>query len=220
MSHSPSVYLYDGPEEAEHRLILAHGAGAPMDHPFMETVAAGLGARGVRVVRFEFPYMASRRLDGKKRGPNPARVLEACWRAALEAHGGPGANVIGGKSMGGRIAAMLAQALGEEDAAPRGLVCLGYPFHPTGKPEKLRLAPLQGLACPALVAQGTRDPMGTREEVEAYALDPALELLWLEDGDHSFKPRKRSGERWEAHMERVCDAVAAFVARCFADGVR
>ena len=210
-------FLYDGPEDAALRLLLAHGAGAPMDHPFMNTVASGLGQRGVRVIRFEFPYMASRRVDGKRRGPNTAKVLEAHWREVLAAHGGPGANFVGGKSMGGRYAARIAQleaqGLASSAGAPKGLICLGYPFHPTGKPDKLRLEPLRPLSCPTLVVQGTRDPMGGRSEVEGYELDPALELVWLEDGDHGFKPRRSSGQTLEGHLEGACDAVADFMAR-------
>ena len=144
-------FLVDGPARAPLTLVLAHGAGAPMDSPFMKIVAAGIAHGGFRVLRFEFPYMHARR-DGKRKPPDRGPVLEQTWREAIrEAAGkaGPGAVVIGGKSMGGRIASMVA-----DEAGVAGLVCLGYPFHPPGQPEKLRVAHLEKLKTPALFLQG------------------------------------------------------------------
>ncbi len=198
-------FLWSGPERAAITLALAHGAGAPMDHPFMEAFAAGLGARGIRVARFEFPYMAKRRVDGKKRGPNKLDVLKATWTAVIDELG-PARLVIGGKSMGGRVASLIAA----ERSDIAGLVCLGYPFHPTGKPDKLRVEHLPRIQAPTLIVQGSRDPMGNRAEVEGYGLPAALELRWLEDGDHGFKPRKRSGFTQEQHWATGVDWVARF----------
>ena len=156
-------FLVDGPGDASHTLVLAHGAGGPMDSSFLERVAAGLGERGIRVVRFEFPYMARRREAGGRGAPDRPSVLTARWKEVVERFGGGPRLAIGGKSMGGRIASMIA-----DEARARGLVCFGYPFHPPGDRERLRTKHLETLATPALILQGTRDPFGTREDVEGY----------------------------------------------------
>jgi predicted alpha/beta-hydrolase family hydrolase len=197
--------LVDGPQGAARTLVLAHGAGAPMDSPFMETIAVGVAAHGVRVVRFEFPYMASRRGGGAFGPPDAGAVLEQSWRDAIARCGPPERLVIGGKSLGGRIASMVADAAGV-----RGLVCLGYPFHPPRQPQRLRTAHLRELRTPALIVQGERDPFGTRAEVAGYALAPSIRLLWLADGDHSFKPRVRSGHTEAGHLRTAIDVIAAF----------
>ncbi len=197
--------LIEGPARARRTLVLAHGAGAAMDTPFMGAVASGVAAAGIRVVRFEFPYMAARR-EGRRPPPDREPVLRRSWDDVVAALGRPEQLVIGGKSMGGRIASMVADGLGVG-----GLVCLGYPFHPTGKPGTLRVAHLEALRTPTLIVQGERDPMGTRAEVEGYRLSPAIRLHWLADGDHSFKPRKASGATLEAHLGEASAAVAAFI---------
>ena len=137
-------------------VVLAHGAGAGMRHPFMEKVAQGLATRGLRCVRFEFAYMA------EKRGrPDSQGTLQQRWRDVIEQLGGPANLVIGGKSLGGRIASQIADEVGV-----RGLTCLGYPFHAPGKEATpARIAHLAALTTPALIVQGTRDPFGTPEEV-------------------------------------------------------
>jgi uncharacterized protein len=207
--------LWSGPSEGP-VLALAHGAGAGMETAWMTTVAGLLGDRGIRVARFEFGYMAARRTGGSRAVPRAESVIPeyAGVVAQLVAEtGGPVA--IGGKSMGGRVASMLADA---EHAAGRvgALVCLGYPFHPPGRPDALRTAHLHGLRTPALIVQGTRDPFGTREEVEAdpvgYALSPAIRMLWLDDGEHELRPRvKISGHTHAEHLAAAADAVAEFV---------
>jgi len=121
--------LIDGPKNATATVVLAHGAGAMMDSPFMNTIAEGLAKTGIRVVRFEFPYMRARREGGRRGAPDREAVLLDAWREMASRLGGGGRLVIGGKSMGGRIASMVADELGA-----RGLVCLGYPFHPPGRP--------------------------------------------------------------------------------------
>ena len=179
-----------------------------MDSPFMQRVAEGVAASGVRVIRFEFPYMQRRRETGKRGAPDPPRVLMQSFRDAIDELGGGNKLVIGGKSMGGRIASMVA-----DDAGVIGLVCLGYPFHPPGKLEKTRTDHLENLRTPTLIVQGTRDSFGSPEEVRNYKLSPAIRIEWLEDGDHSFKPRARSG-RTEADNVRAAIAfVAEFIAR-------
>lgn len=196
-------FLYDGPDDAPIAVALAHGAGAPMDSAFMAAFAAGLADRGLRVARFEFPYMARRRAEGTKRPPDRAPVLLGCWRAVI-AELGPERLVIAGKSMGGRMASLVA-----DEAGVRGLVCLGYPFHPPGKPDRLRTEHLATLKTPALILQGERDPFGGREEVARYALSGAIRLSWLPDGDHGFKPRKASGrteaENWRTAIAEMAD---------------
>ena len=187
-------------------LILAHGAGAPMDSQWMAEMAERLAVRGVNVLRFEFPYMAQRRRDGGKRPPNPQPVLLECWRGVVgevRRHvAGPIA--IGGKSMGGRMASLLADELGVD-----ALVCLGYPFYAAGKPEKPRVAHLAHVKTPTLIVQGERDALGNREAVEAYTLSPAIEVHWLVAGDHDLKPLKASGFSHAQHLEAAADRIVS-----------
>ncbi|MCK5942383.1 MAG: alpha/beta fold hydrolase [Planctomycetes bacterium] len=194
--------LVDGPDDAFATLVLAHGAGAGMEHEWLVTMAKGLAARGLRVVRFEFPYMHARR-EGRRPGPDRMPKLLACYREVFEAQ--PAPVILSGKSMGGRAATMLA-----DDVTCAGVVAFGYPFHPPGKPDNLRTAHLETMRTPTLIVQGERDTFGTRDEVEGYALSDQVELRWLEDGDHSLKPRKKSGFTLEGHLEAAMDAAAAF----------
>ncbi|MHC6226536.1 alpha/beta family hydrolase [Pseudomonas sp. X10] len=189
-------------------LILAHGAGAPMDSPFMDDMAQRLAGQGVGVVRFEFPYMAQRRLDGGKRPPNPQKVLLESWREVYQQVRllVAGTIAIGGKSMGGRMASLLADEL-QADA----LVCLGYPFYAVGKPEKPRVEHLAGLRTRTLIVQGERDALGNRQAVEGYVLSPAIELCWLQAGDHDLKPLKASGFTHEGHLQVAAQRVAGFL---------
>ncbi|HEX6000685.1 MAG TPA: alpha/beta family hydrolase [Hyphomicrobiaceae bacterium] len=199
-----------GPQDAEARVLCAHGAGAGMDTPFMRSVAALLAERGLLVLRFEFAYMAARREGGGRRPPPKAERLMDEYRAAVAA-AGPGAPLfIGGKSMGGRVASLVADEL---HAAGRiaGMVCLGYPFHPPNQPDKLRTAHLEGLTCPALIVQGERDPFGGRAEVEAMRLSPAITFHWAGDGDHDLGPRGGSGFTRKGNLSGAVDAVEKFV---------
>lgn len=189
-------------------LILAHGAGAPMDSAFMDEMSALLAARGIAVVRFEFAYMAARRVDGKKRPPNPQVQLLDQWRKVYahvrEVVAGPLA--IGGKSMGGRMASLVADEL-----AVDGLVCLGYPFYAVGKPHKPRTAHLADLKTKTLIVQGERDALGDSEAVAGYQLSPAITLQWLASGDHDLKPLKRSGFTHAQHLEMAAQSIAEFL---------
>lgn len=194
--------LVDGPEDARATLLLAHGAGAGMEHEWMVTMAGALAERGLRVVRFEFPYMHARR-EGRRPGPDRMPKLLNCYREVFDAQDGP--TFLCGKSMGGRAATMLA---GDVDCA--GVIAFGYPFHPPGKPENLRTAHLETLRTPTLIVQGERDTFGGRDEVATYALSDQVQLCWLEDGDHSLKPRKKSGHTLEGHLQRAADAAAQF----------
>lgn len=189
----------DGPA-----LVLAHGAGAPMDSGWMNDIADRLADRGIRTIRFEFGYMAARRTGTRKPSPR-AETLVPEYEAAVAAVGGR--PVIGGKSLGGRVASMAADALGVP-----GIVALSYPFHPPQKPDQLRTAHLVDLRTPMLVCQGTRDPFGTADEVAGYPLSPAIRVRWLDDGDHDLRPRKSvSGFTLREHLDTVADEVAAFV---------
>lgn len=204
-SDKPPPFLIDGPADAPLTFAFAHGAGAPMDTPFMTAFAEGLGARGWRVARFEFPYMARRREDSKRRPPDRAPVLLDCWQAVIAALG-PDNLVIGGKSMGGRMASMVAA-----DSGVHGLACLGYPFHPAGKPERLRIDHLPDLGLPTLILQGSRDSLGNREEVAGYGLPAAIRFHWAKDGDHDLKPRKASGRSTEENWQEAIAALDAFL---------
>jgi predicted alpha/beta-hydrolase family hydrolase len=202
-------FLVDGPARAAFTLVLAHGAGAPMDSPFMNVVAAGVAKSGFRVLRFEFPYMHARR-EGKRKPPDREPVLRQKWLDAIgEAAGENGRSsvAIGGKSMGGRIASMIA-----DEAGVGALVCLGYPFHPPGQPDKLRVAHLEHLKTPTLMVQGERDAFGTRDEISRYSLSKTIRISFLPDGDHSFKPRASSGRTEKQNLDEAVALVSAFLA--------
>ncbi|KIC07473.1 alpha/beta hydrolase [Leisingera sp. ANG-M1] len=207
-------FLLNGNADGRGRpvLLLAHGAGAAMDTPFMTAIAEGLAAQGFRVARFEFAYMAARRSGGPKRPPPKVEQLQEEFRAAISQLACDGPLVIGGKSMGGRVASLIADDLFTAGKVG-GLLCLGYPFHPVGKPERLRTGHLQGLQTPALICQGTRDPFGTLQEVESYGLSPAVRLHWLQDGNHDLAPRKTVTGFDQAHnLQLACDAIAHWAA--------
>ena len=199
-------FLVNGDASARATLLLAHGSGAPMDTDWMNTLSQGLVDRGVRVVRFEFAYMAARRSGGAKRPPPKVDVLTDEFRDAIRAVGAEGPLFIGGKSMGGRVATMIADSL---EPSVAGVVCLGYPFHPKGKPDSLRTAHLADLPTSTFIAQGTRDPLGTKEEVAGYSLSDKITLHWLEDGDHDLKPRKSvTGKTLTDHLDTTCGAIS------------
>jgi len=205
------MLIEDGPADARARLLLAHGAGAPMDSEFMGELARALAAGGMRVVRFEFPYMARARHGQKRGAPDRMPVLEQAFKDVLSGLGEPGAWLIGGKSMGGRVATHIADA-----QRVRGVVAYGYPFHPPKKPGQTRTAHLSDLRTPCLVLQGTRDPLGSRDEVAGYTLAPSIQCVWLEDGDHSFEPRKSSGRTFAQNLALAVEATLRFAAERFA----
>jgi len=189
-------------------LILAHGAGAPMDSPFMNSISERLAGQGVNVLRFEFPYMAQRRSGGSKRPPNPQAQLLDAWRQvySLVRPLVGGRLAIGGKSMGGRMASLLVDELGAD-----ALVCLGYPFYAVGKPDKPRVEHLAGLRASTLIVQGERDALGNRQAVAQYTLCDAIELFWLTAADHDLKPLKSSGLSHEQHLQAAADRISAFI---------
>jgi predicted alpha/beta-hydrolase family hydrolase len=199
----PFTWTRTGPLDGRPLVFLAHGAGAPMTHPFMQGSAEGLVERGLTVARFNFPYMTRRALEDRKFPPDRAPVLLDTWRAMLNRARkwkGAGPIVIGGKSMGGRMASMLLA----EGRAPevRGVFYLGYPLHPPGKPEKLRDAHLPEIEVPQLFISGTKDPL-----CDLKLLRPVLKrigksarLVTVEKGDHSLaltrKDPMRGSESW------------------------
>ena len=187
-------------------IVLAHGAGAAMDSDFMEEVAHALAAESLRVVRFEFPYMQEKRKSGRRGPPDSSAVLQETWLSVIGQIGPQPKLVIGGKSMGGRIASMIA-----DRANVHGLVCMGFPFHPPGRPTNLRVAHLKELQTPTLILQGERDTLGSRDDIAGYTLSPKIRLVFLPDGDHSFKPRKSSGR---TYGQNLGDAVAETAAFC------
>ncbi|QPC86624.1 alpha/beta hydrolase [Mesorhizobium sp. NBSH29] len=206
---SAEKFLFDGDAASATTVLLAHGAGAPMDSASMSALAKVLGEEGFRVARFEFAYMAARR-EGQRKPPPRADRLIPEFVAAIEALGAVQKLLIGGKSMGGRVASMAADTL-FQDGKIAGLVCFGYPFHPPAKPQQLRTAHLEELVTPTLVCQGDRDEFGTRDEVVGYALSDRIKILWLPDGDHDLKPRKSiSGFSVANHLETVAHAVRDF----------
>jgi len=192
------------------RLILAHGAGAGKEHDFMQRIAQKLASQHIEVVLFNFPYMQVIKETGKRRPPDKAEKLlmhfsEVVAKVTAERALLP--TFIGGKSMGGRMATMLLDTLNDVI----GAVALGYPFHPPGKPEKTRTAHLKSLCKPLLIVQGERDTFGRREEVVDYELSNTIELRFLNDGDHSFKPRKASGETLEGHIDTTTQFTVRFI---------
>ena len=202
--------LVSGSDSAPLRVLLAHGAGAGMDSPFMAAMADGLAEQGWQVLRFEFPYMQRQRSSGKKRPPDKAEVLLDSFRDQVGALAQDKPLVIGGKSMGGRIASLLADALFDEQQI-QACLCLGYPFHPLGKPDRLRTEHLAELRTPTLIVQGERDAMGRKDEVIIYSLSEQLELAWIPDGDHSFKPRKSSGHSEASNWALAIEAMDRFL---------
>ena len=189
--------------------MLAHGTGQGPRSEFMLYFARELSACGLRVIRFEFPYMTAWRRDGRRRPPDRQAVLLRQWNDGIDrvqAEGiGRNRLVIGGKSLGGRMASLIADA-----RAVAGLVCLGYPFHPPGKSDARRVDHLQSLLTPTLICQGTRDPFGRPDEVRRYPLGAGVRIAWIEDGEHSFKPRKLSGRTWQQNLQQAAEAVVEF----------
>jgi hypothetical protein len=192
------------------RLILGHGAGADQTSGFMVAFATALAERGIDVVTFNFLYSELRR-----RIPDPNARLESCWRAVIETVRSRITSnavrlAIGGKSMGGRIASQVAAG---EAQGLAGLVFLGYPLHPPGRPDRLRAAHLGDVKAPMLFVQGTRDPFGTPAELQPIIsqLDPAAELFVVEGGDHSFKVPKSAGVRQQDVHRAIQDRIETWL---------
>ncbi|MEZ9620543.1 alpha/beta fold hydrolase [Vibrio sp. 10N.261.55.F6] len=196
--------IIDG-EDNPITFIFAHGAGAGMEHEFMQSVAKGLAFKGIRVIRFNFPYMIKRAEDGKCRPPDRAPKLLEAYQEIIEQVDADKL-VIGGKSMGGRMASHLSEL--DKVAA---MACLGFPFHPSGKPEKYKGEHLAELAKPCLILQGERDTFGKREEFADFDLSDSIRVEFIPDGDHSFKPRKSSGYTEQQNIALTVEKLSAFI---------
>ena len=196
--------IIDG-EDNPITFVFAHGAGAGMDHEFMQSVAKGLAFKGIRVIRFNFPYMVKRAEDGKRRPPDRAPKLLEAYQDIIEQCDADKL-VIGGKSMGGRMASHLSEV--DKVAA---MACLGFPFHPPGKPEKYKGEHLAELQKPCLILQGERDTFGKREEFADFDLSDSIRVEFIPDGDHSFKPRKSSGYTAQQNIALTVEKLSAFI---------
>ena len=197
--------VVDGPETGP-LLVLAPGAGAPMTHDFMVSIAQGLAARQIRVCRFNFAYA-----EAGRKAPDRQPILEQTYREVVAEvtrdHAGP--LFLGGKSMGGRIASHIVAS----GTAATGLVFHGYPLHPPGRPERIRKAHLADIKVPMLFVEGTRDPFCPLDTLESVRkeLKAKTEVAVIEDGDHSFKVRKSSGRDTAAAWEEVVDVTASWI---------
>ncbi|EGR1218867.1 TPA: alpha/beta fold hydrolase [Vibrio parahaemolyticus] len=205
-----SQWIVEGPENGP-LFVFAHGAGAGMEHDFMTAVAKGLVEQGIRVVRFNFPYMVKRSEDGKKRPPDRAPKLLEAYSEVI-AHFASSPVVIGGKSMGGRMASLLA-----EHVLVAGIACLGFPFHPPGKPEKFKGDHLASIDKPTLILQGERDNFGKREEFDEFVFSQQVKVSFLPDGDHSFKPRKSSGHTEAGNIALAVEQLSAFINEVYSE---
>ena len=200
----------------EATLVLGHGAGAGQTSPFMVSFAAGLAARGLDVITFNFLYA-----EQGRRAPDRGPRLEACYRAVVETARAGRPEVaarpllIGGKSMGGRIASQIAAAAQNDDDATQspgldvaGLVLLGYPLHPPGRPDRMRDAHLRRVGVPMLVVQGSRDSFGTPDELRpVLARMRGAHLYVVEGGDHSLAIRRKSAPPREEIYATVMDEI-------------
>ena len=214
-AESVTALLYPAPDPAGTCLILAHGAGAPQQSPFMVKFATALAARGIDTVTFNFLYT-----EQKKRVPDRNDKLELCWTRVIETfHAeiipkklGKRKLAIGGKSMGGRIATQVAAGapVADEIAA---LVLLGYPLHPPGRPEQLRVKHLPAIHTPMLFIQGSKDAFGTPNELRPILrpLKARTELYVVEGGDHSFKVPKSTGLSQEKVYDNVLDEIVRWL---------
>jgi len=204
--------IYNGPVDGP-LFVFAHGAGAPASADFMETIAKGLALQGIRVARFNFPYMQQRVDNGTRRPPERAPKLIAQYQQLIASIEQP--MVIGGKSMGGRMASLVAADPTTDEVSVnskiKGIACLGFPFHPANKPESLRTEHFPLIKQAVFIAQGERDKLGTKEEVASYGLPDDIDWLWLEDGDHDLKPRVKSGFTHQAHLQKTIIGMAEFI---------
>lgn len=202
---SEHAWVRAGDPAAPVRLLLAHGAGAGMDHPFLARLSELLAGADIEVVRFNFPYMIAMAESGKRRPPDRAPQLLDHWRSMMARFAHPRL-FLAGKSMGGRMAAELA-----DESGAAGLVLLGYPFHPVGKPERWRGEVLKSIQTPTLLLQGERDSFGSRAELVDFPFSARVSRHWIPDGDHSFVPRKASGRDEAANLSLAAGLITRFI---------
>ena len=228
----PSVGFYNTPKIA---MVIAHGAGAPADSDYMEQMVIALSDVGISSARFEFPYMQQRRFDGRRRPPDRQPGLldsfvQALKRAKDELPQGCFV-MAGGKSMGGRMASLLAQPTSIRKSSDssfnsnpltsdlmNAVVCYGYPFHPPGKLDRWRTEHLAHITCPLLIVQGTRDPFGKPAELVTQSAALAnCELCWLEGGNHDFQPLARQTETQNDLIRQAAQLTRQFANRIIAE---
>lgn len=201
-------------QDAKAHFIFAHGAGADKSSEFMENYTQLLNNASFNVTRFNFPYMDRRITEQKKFPPDRMPKLLDCFEQVLSANRQKLPLFLIGKSMGSRVATTL---LGDSEidshylAQIKGVICLGYPFHPIGKPDKLRMSPIEALKKPALILQGERDKLGNRELIETFELPNLCKVVYLPDGDHDLKPRVKSGFTYEENLRQSITDIEAFV---------
>ncbi|WP_286262479.1 alpha/beta family hydrolase [Thalassotalea atypica] len=192
--------------------VFAHGAGADMNSSFMKIMSELLLGRNISVMKFNFPYMDKRGQDGKRRPPDRMPVLLDTLAHHLNVLENKLPIMLGGKSMGSRVCATwLADTIDHGSNCILGLVALGYPFHPIGKPEKLRLKPLQDNSLPTLIIQGERDKLGCKNEIANYHLPKECNIKYMIDGDHDLKPRVKSGYTHQQHIQQASELVEKFI---------
>lgn len=202
------------------QVVFAHGAGADMHHEFMEQVATLFNKANISVLRFNFPYMDKRIALGKRYPPDRMPKLIDCYKQVIndfiatsdndENKGKKLPLFIGGKSMGSRVAATIA-CDHETSELIQGVFCFGYPFHPVKKIENLRLEPLKNTRKPIFIAQGERDTLGSEVEISDYDLSHLCQCFFLTDGDHSLKPRVKSGFTHQQHIDSAVKAIVQFI---------
>jgi predicted alpha/beta-hydrolase family hydrolase len=211
VGHARTTAISYRADHARAGVVIAHGAGAPQTHPWMVTISRMLSERALHVVTFNFLYA-----ETKRRVPDRNEALETTWRAVIAAvrqrtDVPQGRLYIGGKSMGGRIATQVAAGGGVGDLA--GLILLGYPLHPPGKPHQLRTSHLPLVRAPMLFIHGSRDPFGTPDELGPVVRDlsPGTRLFVIEGGDHSLALPKSKGQTLEQRLARVADEIERFI---------
>lgn len=212
--------IINGADNAPNRVLLAHGAGAGMEHAVMASLAIGLADEHIQVIRFEFPFMHKTRQDGRRRPPDRVPALLACWQDMAVQFAHPRL-FLAGKSLGGRMASLMvdglkmdelaADPLATDESAAKGLILLGFPFTPPNKPAQFRGEHLASLMTPTLLVQGERDNFGNKAAVQNYDLSSQIQTMWVTDGDHSFSPRKASGTNLEQNLSAIVAAMRSFI---------
>jgi len=192
--------------------LFSHGAGADMNSDWMINFDRLLTEQGLLVKRFNFPYMIQRVKDGSRKPPDRAPKLVEAFKQQIELLPKDKKIIIGGKSMGGRMASLLAVER-EQDRKLSGIICLGYPFHPPKRLDKYKGAHLAAIQTPTLILQGERDTMGTRTELASFSLSDSIKVEFLPDGDHSFKPRVKSGFTVQSNLQKASECVCRFISQ-------
>jgi len=208
MQYCKQDLVFDSVDGALATVLLVHGAGADLSSDYLVDLANRLNEQQFNVVRFNFPYMVLRQHDGKRRPPDRMPKLVDAMQQVISLVDDKLPLFVLGKSMGSRVAVTVCE---QESIALRGVACIGYPFHPQKKPDKLRLEPLQKTTKPVLILQGERDPLGNKEEVISYELSDKSNIVFFEDGDHDLKPRVKSGFKLEQHVSRAINEFVRFV---------